>query len=136
MGDHRDPPRNATQILNHYFAEILRVDDQLIGATPGKHLDPQRGLLRKAVARVGFEVVNCKNERIPTQQGQRQVKPKVGALIVDHIWCKIVNPLTNAANSPELLYGVPEPRTLERKKAHLVAELGGVRLGQAVRKCQ
>ena len=61
------------------------MNDDLVGAAARKHFDEKGRLLQWLVAWMRTEVVNCKYQRIATEQGQRQVKPQMDTLVMDYI---------------------------------------------------
>jgi hypothetical protein len=85
------------------------MDDQFLRLTPGKVLGPLRGLLREAITGVGPDVMDRKDQRIAAEQRQRQIKPQMRTLIVDHLGNEFMDSSNQSTNAADLPNGLPQP---------------------------
>src|SRR5258708_1822494 len=106
---------------------------QLIGAAAEKHLDPKRGFLRKLVTGMRPKIMNGAHQRVLAPHRQGQIKPRMKALIVNHVRCEICDRAENSPNGLELPKGLAQPGTLEGKQLYGGIQLFNVRSDEPVR---
>ena len=92
------------------------------GLAAGKVLNPLRRFLRKTVAGVRADVMDGEDQGIAAEQGQREVKPKMRALIVNYVRAEFVDglPLCAAADAishPDVALEVNVQAVREHKHA-------------------
>jgi len=106
---------------------------ELISAAADKHLNPKRRLLRKLVTGMRPKIMHGAYQRIPTPQRQRQVKPGMKALIVNHVRCEIFYLTENSPNGLELSKRLAQPGTLEGKQLYGGIQFFSVRSSESFR---
>ena len=72
------------------------------------------------------------DQGIAAQQRQREVKPKMRALIVNYVRAEFVDLRNQAANVVDLPKGLAQPRVAEGNQAHSRIQFGDMRLDDLV----
>ena len=73
------------QFARQQVTRVQRMDDQLVCLTPRQVFNPLRRFLREVIAWMRPDVMDGENQGIAAQQRHREIKPKVGALIMDDV---------------------------------------------------
>jgi hypothetical protein len=71
--------------------------------------------------------MNSAYQRIAPPQGQGQIKPRVEALIVNHVRRELLDPAKDLPNGEELPNGLPQSGALEGKQADSAIQFFNVR---------
>src|SRR6516162_9191289 len=108
------------------------MNNQLVGASPRKHLNPERSLLKRLITRMLAEVMDGKRQRIAAEQGQGQVEPQMDTLIMEHVRRKLSDRFENRSNRQPLASSLANLRAGKREEFHGVIQFRGVWFHQAV----
>jgi hypothetical protein len=112
---------------------MLGVHYELIGSASDKHLHPKRGFLRKLVSGMRPKIMNGAYQWIPTPQRQGQIKPRMEALIVNHVRGEVLYLAEDCPNGLELPKRMPQSGAPEGKQLYGAIQFFGVRGNEAIR---